>query len=45
MNSQDDIRSISDFICINGSLEEVTIQVVLDEKFKEIDKKIEKYLE
>ena len=45
MNSQDNIRSINDFVCINGSLEEVTLQVVLDEKFKEIDKIIEKYLE
>lgn len=45
MDSQDNIRSISDFVCINGSLEEVALQVVLDEKFKEIDEKIEEYLE
>ena len=45
MNNQDNIRSISNFVCINGSLEEVTLQVVLDEKFKEIDKTIEEYLD
>ena len=45
MNSQDNIRSIDDFVCINGSLEDVTLQVILDEKFKEIDEKIEEYLD
>ena len=37
-------RSITDFICIKWSLDERIYQIVLDEKFKELDKDINKYL-
>jgi hypothetical protein len=44
MQSQDSIRTIEDFVCISGNKVDITIQVILDEKFKEIDEKIEDYL-
>ena len=40
-------RSIQDFICIDraGEWQEVLAQIILDEKFKEIDNEIETYIE
>lgn len=37
-------REIEDFICINWTLEEITYQIILDNKFKEIDLKVEKFI-
>ncbi len=39
-------RSIEDFVCISSSSrEKIAYNIVLDAKFKEIDKKVESYLE
>jgi hypothetical protein len=44
LQAQGATRTIEDFVCIDWNKVDVTIQVILDEKFKEIDKKIEDYL-
>ena len=44
MAAQGSPRSISDFTCINGSKEEVTYQVILDDTFSSIDTEVEKYI-
>jgi len=36
---------INDFVCVEWLPEKVTTQIILDDKFKEIDKKIEDYLD
>ena len=37
-------RSITDYVCIEGSAEEKTYQVILDKRFQEIDDQIEEYI-
>lgn len=46
-NENGSARSIEDFVCIEskGWWEEMLLQIILDEKFKEIDKEAEEYLE
>ena len=38
-------RSIEDFVCIVGSDEEITYQVVLDKFFKDLDDEMDQYIE
>jgi len=42
MNS--DAKRSLDFMCIDGSQEEVLYQIILDEEFTKIDDKIDTYL-
>lgn len=44
MNAQGKPRTISDFTCINGTKEEVTYQIILDDTFSQIDTEVEQYL-
>lgn len=46
-NMAGDARSIEDFVCIDrsGNWQEVLTQIILDEKFREIDAEIEDYIE
>ena len=44
-NKSKTTRSIEDFVCIIWNEADITYQVILDEKFKEVDDKIEKYLD
>ncbi|MDD3646414.1 MAG: hypothetical protein PHH06_03320 [Candidatus Gracilibacteria bacterium] len=45
VNNQETHRSIEDFVCIQGSKERIVYQIVLDEKFKELDEEIEVFLD
>ena len=42
--SETNKREIQDFLCIAGGKERVAYQILLDERFKEIDEKIEEYI-
>ncbi len=45
LDNQDSPRTIEDFVCIQWSKEDIIYQVVLDQEFKKLDKKIEDYLD
>jgi len=45
LDNQDSPRTIEDFICIQWSTEDIIYQVILDQEFKKIDKKIKDYLD
>lgn len=45
VNNQETHRSIEDFVCIQWSKERIVYQIVLDEKFKELDEEIEVFLD
>ena len=40
----DNKLAIEEFICIAGNREQITYNIILDEKFKKIDEKADKYL-
>ena len=44
LENQDSPRVIEDFICIQWSPEKVAYQIILDDKFKELDKELDIYL-
>lgn len=44
-NDSGTTRSIEDFVCIVGTHEEITYQVVLDSLFKDLDDDMDKYIE
>lgn len=44
LSSQDSYRTIENFVCIKWSTESIAYQIVLDDKFKEIDEEAEAYL-
>ncbi len=44
LDNQNSPRTITDFPCIQAWTGEIIFQIILDEKFKQLDKKIEDYL-
>ena len=44
LENQDSPRAIEDFLCVQGSPERVAYQIILDAKFKELDKELDIYL-
>lgn len=44
LEEQSTHRSVKDFVCIQWSYEEIVYQIVLDDKFKEVDEEVETYL-